>query len=189
MESSYNFIIKDKGLLSKACLDIGLNDFDSICNHIQSLPYGRNTDRSNYHLVLKENKGTCSTKHAFLKQVAIEQNASQIQFCLGIYKMQEHNTKGVGSILSKYNLDYIPEAHTYLKVNSKILDFTRTEESNTNFRDYLVFEEQILPEHIGTYKTNLHKSFIKSWMVNEKIPYSIEALWLIREACIAQLSK
>lgn len=188
MESSFNFKIKSERPLSKACLDIGLIDFDSICNYIQSIPYGRNTDQCNYHSILKENKGTCSTKHAFLKQVAVEQNASHIQFCLGIYKMQEANTKGIGNILSKYKLNYIPEAHTYLKFNNEVLDFTNCVESKTSFIDYLFFEEQILPEHIGKYKIDRHKNFIKTWMIKEKKIYTFEELWLIREACITQLS-
>jgi hypothetical protein len=188
MVSSFNFKIKGTGPLSILCLDKGLNDFESICNYVQSLPYGRNTDRSNYHSVLNENKGTCSTKHAFLKQVAIEQNALHIQFYLGIYKMQEHNTKGVGKVLSNYNLNYIPEAHTYLKFNNHILDFTRHEESNTFFKEFLLLEKKILPEQIGNYKIEMHKNYIKTWRVKENIPYAFEELWLIREACISALS-
>ena len=188
MESSFNFNILASRPLSILCQEKGCDDFDSLCNYIQSLPYGRNTDRSDYHSILKEHKGTCSTKHAFLKHVAIENNATHIQFCLGIYKMSENNTKGVGNVLSKYNLNYIPEAHTYLKFNNQVLDFTRTEESYSTFYKDLLFEEHILLEQIGNYKINKHKSFIKSWIINENIAYSFEDLWRIREACIAKLS-
>jgi len=188
MVSLFNFKIEGTKPLSKLCLDKGLHDFESVCNYIQALPYGRNTDRSNYPAIINENKGTCSTKHAFLKQVAMEQNASHIQFCLGIYKMQEHNTKGVGDVLSKYNLDYIPEAHTYLKFNNDIIDFTRCVKSNTSFEDYLLFEEQIAPKQIGHYKIEIHKNFIKTWLITRKIPFTFEELWFVRESCIAALS-
>jgi len=189
MVSVFNFKIEGTKPLSKLCLDKGLNDFESVCNYMQSLPYGRNTERTNYQAILHENKGTCSTKHAFLKQVSIEQNAFHIQFFLGIYQMQEHNTKGVGEVLSKYNLDYIPEAHTYLKCNNNIIDITRRVENNTCFKDYLLFEEQILPQQIGHYKIEMHKNFIKTWMINKKTPYTFEEIWAIREACISALSK
>ncbi|MFD2823719.1 hypothetical protein ACFS5M_08565 [Lacinutrix iliipiscaria] len=189
MASSFNFSLKASKPLSKLCLEKGYKDFDALSNYVQSLPYGRNTDRSDYLLILKEEKGTCSTKHAFLKQVAIENDALHIQFCLGLYKMSENNTKGIGNVLSKYKLSYIPEAHTYLKFNELILDFTRAEVSHTSFYKDLLFEEQILPEQIGNYKINKHKSFLKSWINSENVPHSVESIWKIREACIAQLSQ
>lgn len=188
MVSSFNFELNNSKTLSKSCLGLGLKDFKSVCNHIKLLPYGRNSDRSNFELVLKEHKGTCSTKHAFLKQLAIEQNVSQIQLFLGIYKMQESNTNGVAAILSKYNLEYIPEAHTYLKYYNEILDFTRSIGSEINFKNSLILEKEIFPKDIGDYKLELHKRFIKNWIEEENIAYSFNDIWQIREACIKELS-
>lgn len=189
MEQLYNFSLNALKPLSKSCIALGLTDFISACKYVKRLPYGRNTDRSNYTSILQENKGTCSTKHAFLKQVAIENDAEHIQFCLCIYKMKETNTKGVGEIVSKYNLDYIPEAHTYLKFNNKILDFTRNEESQTSIKEAILLEELILPKQIGNYKLDFHKNYIKNWIASKNVPYTFQEIWSIRESCIAQLSK
>lgn len=43
--------------------------------------------------------------------------------------MTECNTK-IGTILSKHNMDYIPEAHCYLKIEGTVVDVTT---SNSNF--------------------------------------------------------
>ncbi|WP_152975613.1 hypothetical protein [Lacinutrix himadriensis] len=189
MEPSYNFNLKNIKPVSKSCIALGLTDFVSVCNYVKELPYGRNTDRANYTSILQENKGTCSTKHAFLKEIAMENEADHMLFYLCIYKMKEANTIGIGEILANYNLAYIPEAHTYLKFQNKILDFTRIEESQTSFKNAILFEEEILPKQIGDYKLAFHKNYIKTWIKDNNIPYSFSEIWNIRETCISQLSK
>ncbi|MDO6596872.1 hypothetical protein Q4512_08085 [Oceanihabitans sp. 2_MG-2023] len=188
MEPSYNFKLNTLKPVSKSCIALGLTDFNSVCKFVKQLPYGRNTDRSNYESILQENKGTCATKHAFLKEIAIENEATHIQFCLCIYKMNEANTKGVDEVLSKLHLEYIPEAHTYLKMNNEIFDFTRTKVSTTSFKEAILFEEKILPKQIGNYKLEFHKNYIKKWIISNHISYSFEEIWSFREACIQKLS-
>ncbi|MGI6128050.1 MAG: hypothetical protein ACOYEF_14125 [Planifilum sp.] len=45
----------------------------SAAAYIRRLPYGCNTDRGDFRRVLREGKGTCSTKHALLVRLAQEQ--------------------------------------------------------------------------------------------------------------------
>ncbi|MBC8754530.1 hypothetical protein H2O64_07585 [Kordia sp. YSTF-M3] len=184
----FNFSLSLNSPLSKLLLHNGITDFKSAIAYIHQLPYGRTSDRSDYKLILPENKGTCATKHAFLKQLSIENNQEAVELYIGIYQMNETNTKGVGSVLIKYNLDYIPEAHTYLKINGNLLDITRTPENKTSFEDSLLTEQQILPHQIGDFKVNWHQGFLKQWIINEQLPYSFEEIWKIREECIASLS-
>ncbi len=188
MEKLSNFKLNPAFLLSKLSINLGLTDFNAVLNYIHQLPYGRNTERSDFTLVLKENKGTCSTKHAFLKQLGIENKQEHIKLYLGVYKMNNLNTSGIASVLKHYKLDYIPEAHTYLKVNNQIIDVTRTRSSKNTFQNSLLFEEQILPSNIGDYKLNMHQNFIKNWIKTEAINYTFNDLWAIRELCIARLS-
>ncbi len=183
------FNLNNSGQLSKSCRALGLKTFDSVCNYVKILPYGRNSERSDFTLVLKENKGTCSTKHAFLKQIAIENNEPTVVLFLGIYKMNDANTKGVGDILKQYNLEYIPEAHTYLKLNNTILDVTRTVASKITFESSLLSEEIIMPQQIGDYKVNNHKNYLKNWITAYNIPYTFKEIWNIREACITALNQ
>ncbi|WP_452224575.1 hypothetical protein [Lacinutrix chionoecetis] len=189
MENQFNFIIESELPYSKLSKSKGLLDFKSLCNYIKQLPYGRTKNRSAIASVLIEHTGTCSSKHAFLKQVAIENNQNEVQLFIGIYKMNEANTKGVGVVLKTKHLRYIPEAHTYLKINGLIADVTREMTSLKSFKNALLFEEEILPYQVIDYKVNLHKQYLKQWITDTKITENFLQIWTIRELCIASLSK
>ena len=87
-------------------------NFQETINFVKQIPYGRNSNREDFSLVISENKGTCSSKHAYLKDFADKNNIPNVQLFIGIYKMNEQNTK-IGSILSDNFLDFIPEAHVF----------------------------------------------------------------------------
>ncbi len=44
--------------------------WNELTHFIRHLPYGRNSNRTDLSLVIKEQKGTCSSKHALLKEIA-----------------------------------------------------------------------------------------------------------------------
>lgn len=188
MENLYNFILDKTKPYSKLCIDAGFSDFESISNYYKSLPYGRNSDRSNFKLVITEKKGTCASKHAFLKELAIENNQACVKLFVGIYRMNDKNTSGVKPILSKYKLDYLPQAHSYLKINGNLFDMTRSVESESNFIDDLIFEEEISPNQVLDYKRELHQYYLKEWIKNEEIDYTFDEIWSIREESIEILS-
>ena len=107
--------------------------------------------------MLKENRGTCSTKHAILAKLAKEQNFPfELHMC--IFKMNANNTPIIEKILTKYNLPYIPEAHCYLYSTSdkKIIDITFQNEKTEI--ENIIHTETIKPEEIGEYKINTHKN-------------------------------
>jgi len=183
-----NFSLPQKGSLSMLLLDKGISDFKSAIVYVHQLPYGRTSDRSEYRLIIPEQKGTCSTKHAFVKQLAVESQQETVQLFLGIYQMNEANTRGVGKVLNKYKLNYIPEAHTYLKIDGNVLDITRATSNKTTFLESLLIEEEIAPQQIADYKVNWHQDFLKQWIVEEQLSYSFEEIWRIREECIAALA-
>ncbi|MFK7749998.1 MAG: hypothetical protein AB8B65_16510 [Kordia sp.] len=184
----HNFSLPQNGSLSKLMIDKEITDFKAAIAYVNQLPYGRTSDRSDYCLIIPEHKGTCSTKHAFLKQLAVESQQETVQLFIGIYQMNEINTKGVGSVLNQYQLNYIPEAHTYLKINGNILDITRTTKNEASFEESLLLEQEILPHQIAEYKVQWHQNFLKQWILEEQLPYSFEEVWKIREACILAIS-
>mgnify|MGYP000297361060 CR=1 FL=1 len=183
-----NFSLPQNGSLSKLMIDKKIYDFKAAIAFVNKLPYGRTSDRSEYRLIIPEHKGTCSTKHAFLKQLAAEGQEEAVKLYIGIYQMNEINTKGVGSVLSTYQLNYIPEAHTYLKINGNLLDITRTTENETSFEDSLLAEQEILPHQIAEFKVEWHQNFLKQWISKEQLSYSFDEIWKIREECILAIS-
>ena len=41
-----------------------------------------------------------------------------------MYKMNQENTPGIGNLLIENNIEYIPEAHCYLKIDGQRTDVT-----------------------------------------------------------------
>lgn len=182
-----NLQLLNKGKLSERLIEMGFEDFETLAEWVKHLPYQRISDKSNLELIITENRGTCSSKHAFLKSIAIEQDWNDITLYIGIYRMKGSNTKGVGSILSKVGIDFIPEAHCYLKYKGSRIDFTHPDLNVLNVENEIMKEILIQPEQSRAYKEELHKQFITDWLQREKIGYSLDFIWRIREQCIQQL--
>jgi hypothetical protein len=188
--SDFNFRIKSSGLVSEKFLEKEISDFAAACSFVKQLAYRRNTNRKNLLQLFSENCGTCSTKHALLKELANENAVSEIKLMLGIYKMNNRNTPGVGDTLSRHKMDFIPEAHNYLRINNQILDCTFPNSSGENFANELLAEIEITPEQIGDFKIDFHKNFLREWMKENKFaPANFSELWSIRESCIQKLSE
>jgi hypothetical protein len=181
--------LRPVGSITSEILARGIRNYRAAGQYLHHLPYGRNTDRVNFHLVLSERRGTCSTKHALLVELAREQ-CLPVTLTLGIYAMHERNTPGVGVVLACYGLPFIPEAHCYLTYDDKRIDITRSGTVPTEPIMQFFYEETISPSQIGQYKVNLHKQFLRDWLAKGNANrYSFDELWRIREACITALAQ
>ena len=161
--------------------------FQETINLVKQIPYGRNSNRENFSLVISENKGTCSSKHAYLKDYADKNNIPNVKLFIGIYKMNEQNTK-IGNILTENNIDYIPEAHCYLKIDGKTVDLTTNESDFNKIKSYLLEEIEIEPFQVADFKVDYHQKFIKDWLSESNSKFTFDEIWEIREKCIQQLS-
>ena len=166
----------------------GVRDFAGAARHLLTLPYGRITDREKFWLVLEEGRGTCTTKHALLAELAREQ-AIDVQLMVSIYEMHERNTPGVGPVLSAHGLTCIPEAHCYLRHQGRRIDITGVPPGADPIEHFL-HEEPITVDQIGAYKIELHRRFLGDWIARTETVRgrSLDEVWRIREACIAALS-
>ena len=140
--------------LSGVFRSLALTSYRAAAGHVWRLPYGRNSYRGNYALVLKEGCGTCSTKHALLAALAREHD-QPVELRLGIYEMDALNTPGVGEVLLRNRISSIPEAHCYLAYRDIRIDLTRSDA--TTSIGPLLHEETIEPEGIGDHKLDLHR--------------------------------
>lgn len=184
----FNFELSNL-LIGELFIKIGILDFQSACLYIRELPYQRNVDKENQFCVLIDNGGTCSTKHALLKRLADENGHQNIKLMMGIFMMNANNTSKLQSVLEKYQLKEIPEAHNYLKLNGIILDHTRKNSTPKDFVDDLVEEIEISPDQITAFKVAYHQNYLRKYLSeNPQIPYSFDDFWKIREECIFALS-
>ncbi|MFT5819958.1 MAG: hypothetical protein ACI8ZM_001183 [Crocinitomix sp.] len=180
-------IAAENGPLSNECVDRGIISFLSFIEWVEQLPYGRNSDRSEYRLVLDEERGTCSTKNALVKAVALENSWDNVILCLGLFLMSEKTNPGVGAILKEANLESIPEAHTFLKINGEVRDLTGLEKGSESFEKTLQLEVEIKPDQIDEYKVNWHRAQMVAYSFENGM--SPNDLWKIREKCISALSE
>ncbi len=179
------------GEISREFAAAGARDFRGAARYVHALPYGRNSNRTDPLIVIREHRGTCSTKHALLKRLADEQQL-EIALMIGIYYMNERNTPGVGRVLEECGLESIPEAHCYLRYRDGRIDVTR-EAAGGPAEPIARFlhEEEISPEQIGDYKIALHQRWMRGWLASPDAPrsFDFDELWKIREACIAALAQ
>ncbi|MCA0153322.1 hypothetical protein [Winogradskyella vincentii] len=180
--------LKSKDSITKNLLVLKICTWHQLIEHVKNLPYGRNSNRSDFNLVITENKGTCSSKHALLKKVADVNGLSNVKLILGIYKMNQKNTPKIGSVLSQNNIDYIPEAHCYLNIDGRRLDYTSANSKFDKIAKDILEEIEISPEQVVEFKINYHKNFIKGWLEESKSNKTFTQIWDIREKCITHLS-
>lgn len=183
-----NFEFTSNGTFTEKLKACGIHDFQSLLYFVKQLPYGRNENRKDLYLVISESKGTCSSKHAFLKAVAEENDYLEIKLILVMYKMTEHNTPKIAPVLSKNNLLSIPESHCYLKYRNERIDATSATSDFANIENDILEEIEIEPHQVAEFKVEFHRDFIKNWLQQEKLDFSFEEIWEIRENCIKNIS-
>lgn len=163
--------------------------FQSLVEKVKHIPYGRNSNRYDLSLVISENKGTCSSKHAFLKDFANHNNIPNVKLYIGIYKMNEENTSKIFPLLSENQIRFIPEAHCYLKIDGIPLDVTTSESFYDKIKSDILEEIEIEPFQVAEYKVDYHKEFLKKWIIETNQSKNFEQIWNIRENCIQKLAE
>lgn len=132
-------------IISDKFLSLGVDRFIAACRYVSELPYGYNSDRDDPFILFKENRGTCTTKHAVIAALA-EELDMPITKCVGIYAMTEEIVTGANEILRKYDLPYIPMIHCFLSYGHNRVDLTEEDENGKNQPlDKFLFTERVEP--------------------------------------------
>ncbi|MBP5247432.1 MAG: hypothetical protein J6Z31_06185 [Fibrobacter sp.] len=168
----------------------GVYTWEALKDYVANLTYGRTSNPKDLSLVLKEERGTCSGKHALLVCVARENSIPDVHLMVSAFKMSGENAPKVREVLEHFHLDYIPEAHCYIQENGKFEDYTRSGKVFANIASSILDTRELLdPENVAIEKTAYHKQFLENWLDDMFLPYSPEEIWRIREACIMSLSE
>jgi hypothetical protein len=173
--------------LTMDIVESGVVTWDDLIRTVKQFHYGRNQNRDDLELVWLERKGTCSSKHAFLKHVADLNSLKGIELVLCIYEMNAANTPGIGNGLESSALTSIPEAHCYLRTHEGPIDATTLHADLARIQDSIVEEQVIQPDQVKSYKVEYHKNYIKTWA--DKTDLSWEEVWELREDCIRNLEQ
>jgi hypothetical protein len=182
-----NFNSEDN--LTRLVKEKGIENWSEVIEFTQNLPYGRNQNREDFSLVIKENKGTCSSKHSFLKKIADLNAIDNVKLILGMYRMNNLNTPKIGNTILESGLDFIPEAHCYLKLNNQRIDITNINSDIENLRNDILEEIEIEPEQVNTFKVDFHQKYLQNWITKNGIKLDFKKVWEIREQCIKKLEQ
>lgn len=183
-----NYELSSQDSLTKLAVGLGIKTWQDLVEYVQKLPYGRNKNRTEFALVLTEQKGTCSSKHAVLKKIADQNKIPAVKLILGIYKMNAQNTPNIGTIIGDSSIAFIPEAHCYLMIQGRYYDFTTQEADFSQIEKDILHEKEISPEQVVDFKVDYHRSFLKEWLIDTKSTYNLDEIWKIREQCIENLT-
>ena len=175
MNTDYKLTSKDK--LSELAKRNGIKTWNELTKFIKNLPYGRNKNRTDFGLVLSEQKGTCSSKHALLKSIADLNNVPNIKLITGIYRMTASNTPKIGTVLAENSIEFIPEAHCYLEIGNQKCDFTSPSSDFDTFKEDIIEQKEIKKNQLIEYKLEYHKRFLKQWLLEFQLNFGLEELW------------
>jgi hypothetical protein len=188
LQEHIDFVIDADGKISNEFRKKNIFTFRQAAGFIRNLPYGRNANKSDLVTLFMDNCGTCGTKHGVLQLLAGENKFNGFKLTIGLFKMNAKNTPEVATTLKLNHLEYIPEAHCYLKWNGLILDYTKSHSKPSDFIDDLIEELEILPDQITDYKVNYHRSYLGKWLAENQIQLTLDEIWAIREQCIRDLA-
>lgn len=175
---------------STAFWERGIHTFSEACTFIHQLPYGRNANRSDFLLVMSEEKGTCSSKHALLASLALENGVEHVELIVGIYLMSPETNPSLEAFFSDKSYSAIPEAHCYLNYKGERLDFTALNFDKEKIAPKIVREQRIDPNQVGDWKIMIHKHYLQGWLKrNPAVQLSLDELWKDREEAIDLLSQ
>ena len=171
--------------MGAAILAMGFPTFEGLASHVRALPYARTTWPDDPMAVMREGRGTCSSKHQLLATVAQECGHPEVVLTVGVYEMTEANTPGVGAVLQAASYASIPEAHCYLTVDHQRWDFTGLPKGTESPFQALIEEHCLLPGELSARMGKLHLGALGRWA--ERAGVSPIEAWAVREACIAAL--
>lgn len=180
-----SFPVASRSALGEAVRGFGFESFPALAAHVAGLPYGRVADPVDAVSVLREGRGTCSSKHRLLAAVAQDAGHPEIELIVGLYAMSEANTPGVGAVLGATPGGWIPEAHTWLRVAGARVDLTGLPAGAESPFDALIEEHVVPPAALVETKTRLHREVLAQWAPT--VGLSAAEAWTLREACIAAL--
>jgi len=181
-----DFPIEGAGPLCSDARSRGYRQFAELAQAVRSLPYGRPRDSEDVLAVLKEEKGTCSSKHRYLAALAHECGHSEVKLMLGLFAMSDNNTPGIGAALDAAGIEAIPEAHCYLMCGERRFDFTGLPSGRTSPFESLLDERPISPSDRPSVKSTYHRGAIADWARSRGIDANYA--WTLREKCIELLA-
>lgn len=185
-----DFELSSDQIYSSRFRELKITSFKEACDFIANLPYGRNTNREDFGLVLSEMKGTCSSKHALLASLALENGHPEVELIAGIFLMNEETHSRLNVFFADKSYSNIPECHCYLRFRGERFDYTDASNRMELIAPKIVREQRIDPNQVVDWKIMIHKHYLQGWLNrNSAFQMTLEEIWRDREEAIRLLGK
>ncbi|WP_294680053.1 hypothetical protein [uncultured Fluviicola sp.] len=185
-----DFELSSDQIYSSRFRELKMTSFKEACGFIAKLPYGRNTNREDFGLVLSEMKGTCSSKHALLASLALENGHPEVELIAGIFLMNEETHSRLNGFFTDKSYPNIPECHCYLRFQGERFDYTDASNRMEVIAPKIVREQRIDPNQVVDWKIMIHKHYLQGWLTrNPAFQMTLEDIWRDREEAIGLLGK
>jgi len=159
-----NAEIKPVGELSIKFLNLGIKTFRGACDYVHKIDYGYNTNYEDKMIFFKENRGTCTTKHAVIAGLAQELEIPLYKHVC-VYKFTEEITTGANDILKKFKIPYVPMTHCFLVYEKYRFDLT---EGNHNGKKKPI-DDCIHAERVDPFISRKDEYLLFKKVLKEKI--------------------
>jgi hypothetical protein len=172
--------IKPLGVISKKFLELGIKSFKEACEYVHNVEYGYNTNYEDKLIFFKENKGSCTSKHATIAGLA-EELGIPLYKEVCVYKFTEDITTGANEILKKYDIPYVPMVHCFLAYDKFRFDLT---EGNYNGKkrpiDEYIHSERVDPFISRKDEYLLFKKILSEYVLPSKEMEGIEERTILK---------
>lgn len=160
--------IKLAGEISKKFLELGIRSFRKACDYVHDIEYGYNTNYDDKMIFFKENKGSCTSKHAVIAGLAEELNIPLYKY-IGVYKFTEEISTSANEILKKYKISYVAMLHCYLVFKDFRFDLTEgnCNGKNTTIEEF-IHERKVNPFISRKDEYLLFKKILKEYVLPSK---------------------
>lgn len=148
--------IRPLGRVSTAFYERGIQHFRQAAAHVRDLPYGHNRSSEDSMVLFADGFGTCLTKHGVMARLAAELELPVHRY-EGFYALDETIMTGVGAILSRYELPFVPRMHCFLRYEELYFDLTADNCTGKNGTITMYFEiGPVSPEHDAEAETTAY---------------------------------
>ena len=161
-------MIGPSGPVARKFLALGVETFQQACRFVHQLPYGYNSDRDDLFILFKENRGTCTTKHAVIATLT-EELSLPVAKHIGIYAMDEKIVTGTNQILEAYGLPYLPMVHCFLVFQALHVDLTEGNQNGKNRSiDHFLWSQKVIPNISAKDEYRFYRLGLTETVMNQK---------------------
>ena len=173
--------IVPSGPISEKFLSLGIKNFQEACLYAHNLEYGYNSDYDDKFIMFKEQKASCTMKHATIAGLAEELGIGLTKNIM-VYKLTEEITTGVGEITSKYNIPYIPLTHCFLMYENSMFDLTEGNKNGkkNNPATQSIYYEKVDPFISKNDEYRFFKRILKEKIITSEEMQGIKEITLLK---------